>query len=120
MSATYSQIDRLIALTTPLGSDKLLLEKLTGFEAISELFRFELDVLAPQSDPVAFDQLLGEPATVAIQLPDGSSRYLNGIVCRLAEGAQVLGPLGNPTFLRYRLELVPKLWLWTLRSQSRI
>jgi type VI secretion system secreted protein VgrG len=120
MPATYSQAGRLMTLTTPLGADKLLLEKLTGVEAVSELFRFELDVLAPQSDPVAFDQLLGQPATVAIQLPDGSSRYLNGIVRRLAEGAQLPGPLGEATFLRYRLELVPKLWLLTLNSQSRI
>jgi type VI secretion system secreted protein VgrG len=120
MPATYSQAGRLMTLTTPLGADSLLLEKLTGFEALSELFRFELDALAPQSDPVAFDQLLGQPATVAIQLPDGSSRYLNGIVCRLSEGAQERGPLGEATFLRYRLELVPKLWLLTLRSQSRI
>jgi type VI secretion system secreted protein VgrG len=120
MPATYSQAGRLMALTTPLGADKLLLEKLTGFEAISELFRFDLDVLAPQTDPLAFDKLLGQSATVAIQLPDGSSRYLNGIVRRLSEGARVPGPLGEATFLRYHLELVPKLWLLTLRSQSRI
>jgi type VI secretion system secreted protein VgrG len=97
MSATYSQAGRLMSLTTPLGADKLLLEKLTGVEAISEPFRFELDVLAPQSDPVAFDQLLGQAATVAIRLPDGSSRYLNGTVRRLSEGARVAGPLGEET-----------------------
>src|SRR5262245_42434073 len=120
MPATYSQAGRLMALTTPLGADKLLLEKLTGFEAVSEPFRFDLDVLAPQSDPLAFDKLLGQSATVAITLPDGSSRYLNGVVRRLSEGARVPGPLGGETFLRYRLELVPRLWLLTLRSQSRI
>src|SRR5262249_21136519 len=120
MPATYSQAGRLMKLTTPLGADKLLLEKLTGFEAISELFRFELDVLAPQSDPVAFDQLLGRSAAVAIQLPGKSSRYLNGIVRRLSEGGFVPGPRGEATFLRYRLELVPKPWLLTLCSQSRI
>src|SRR5262249_12331835 len=93
---------------------------LTGFEAISEPFRFELDVLAPQSDPVAFDKLLGQSATVAIQLPDGSSRYLNGIVRRLSEGAQVPRALGEASFIHYRLGVVSMLWLLTLRLQSRI
>jgi type VI secretion system secreted protein VgrG len=116
MPATYSQAGRLMALTTPLGPDRLLPEKLSGSEAIPELFDFELGVLAPRPGPVAFDKRLGQPATVATRLPDGSPRHLNGIVRRLSEGARVPGPLGEVTFTRHRLELVAKLWLLTLRS----
>jgi type VI secretion system secreted protein VgrG len=107
-------------LTTPLGADVLLLEKLTGFEAISELFRLELEALALATQTVGFDALLGQSATIKLSLPDGSSRYLNGIISRVGQGGQVEGILGRVTFTRYRLEVVPKLWLLTRRAQSRI
>src|SRR5262245_30201290 len=118
MAPTFSQSGRLMALTTPLGADALLLEKMSGFEAVSELFRFELDRVALATQPVAFDKVLGQPATVTMQLASGA-RYFNGIVSRVAQGAQVPGVVGGVTFTRYRLELVPKLWLLTRRSQSR-
>ena len=41
----YSQQERLIALTTPLGEDVLLLAGFSGHEAISRLFSFQLDLL---------------------------------------------------------------------------
>src|SRR5262249_22943626 len=50
----YTQPTRPLGVTTPLGPDVLLLEKFTGEEAISEPFRFRLDVLALTTTPVAF------------------------------------------------------------------
>ena len=44
----YSQQDRLISLTTPLGEDVLLLAGFSGHEAISRLFSFHLDLLTEQ------------------------------------------------------------------------
>ena len=41
----YSQQERLIALTTPLGEDALLLASFSGHEAVSRLFSFQLDLL---------------------------------------------------------------------------
>ncbi len=120
MPPTFSQFGRLVALTTPLGPDVLLLEKVQGFEALSEPFRFDLDALAVASETIAFDALLGQSATVSLALPDGSARYLNGVVRRVAQGPQVPGVIGDVTFRRYRLELVPKLWLLSRRVQSRI
>ena len=55
--ARYTQAGRALSLHTPLGDDALLLETCTGVESISELFRFQLDMLAEA--PVAFDQVLG-------------------------------------------------------------
>ena len=67
---TYSQAGRLIAVTTPLGADKLLLEKLRSEEALSEPFRLTLEVLCLRSDAFDFDALLGQPATAKVELPD--------------------------------------------------
>lgn len=120
MPFTPTQAGRLLALSTPLGADNLLLERIRGEEAISELFRFDLDVLCLADAPVAFDALLGQPANVKVMLPDGTFRFFNGIVSRLAQGDYVAGPNGVNTFVRYHLEVVPQLWLASLSHKSRI
>src|SRR6266540_4525699 len=114
--AKYSQAGRLLAVSTPLGPDALLLERLSGTEAISALFSFRLDMLAPRDQPVAFDGLLGQAVTVAVAMPAGT-RYFNGIVRRLSEGGEVHGAA---EFVRYQAEIVPKLWLLTRSFRSRI
>src|SRR5689334_4060807 len=113
--ALYTQAGRPMSLTTPLGPDALLLEQLHGAEAVSELFRFRLELLGDAGKPVAFEKVLGQKATVTLAMPDGGHRYLNGIVQRFAEGPQLPGAHGRPTFTRYRMELVPQFWLWTKR-----
>jgi type VI secretion system secreted protein VgrG len=120
MPATYSQTGRLLALTTPLGTDKLLLERFTGVEALSELFRFELTVLALTTDSWTFDKLLGQSVTIQLLQAGGTQRPLNGIVSRIAQADQVAGSQGPRTFNRYVLEVVPKLWLLSLNQNSRI
>src|SRR5437660_11058818 len=109
--AQYTQAGRLMAVTTPLAADALLLEKFSGSEAISGLFRFQLDLLADAATAVPFDQVLGQPFTVALTLPDGSVRYFNGIVSRFSQGPQVRSIRGDATFVRYRAEVAPRLWL---------
>lgn len=112
--STPTQADRPLSITTPLGKDAVYLTELKGHEAISELFRFELKVLSELKKPVAFDKVLGQPATVEIVLQDGQKRHVDGIVCGMKQGRR------DETFLHYELTLVPKLWLLTLRHQSRI
>ena len=65
--AGYTQTGRAMILTTPLGKDVLLLVSLTGREAISELFSFQLDLLAVNEAPVAFDKLLGDCVESLVQ-----------------------------------------------------
>ncbi len=120
MALTYTQSGRLMSLQTPLGTDVLLLEKLDGVEALSELFRFELTVLCLTSQSWTFDQLLGQGVTVKLALADGSLRPINGIVSRIAQADRVAGPAGAETFDRYVLEVMPKLWLLSLNQTSRI
>src|SRR5690348_6777952 len=105
MATTYAQTGRLLQLTTPLGTDVLKMEKVQRTEALSALYPFELALLADAATTVTFDQILGQAVTVQIQAPDGSTRYLNGIVSRFAEGGQVQGSQGKVTFTRFRAEV---------------
>lgn len=116
----YSQAGRLLAVTTPLGPDALLLERFVGTEALSELFEYQLGLLAERDTEVPFDKLLGQPVTVAVKRADGSYRHFHGIVSRLSQGDEVAGPYGRPTFVQYSATVVPKFWLLTRRAQSRI
>lgn len=114
----YSQEGRALSLSTPLGPDALLLERLSGTEALSRPFELKLGLLAEK--PVDFGLVVGRPATVTLTLGNGTLRYFNGIIRRFRQGEWIAGPTGVDTFLRYRAELVPALWLLSRRVQSRI
>jgi len=117
--AKFSQAERPLAVTTPLGADVMLLERLAGTEEISEMYKFRLDMLAQVTEPIAFDTLLGQSVTVEIR-SKSVVRYINGIVSRLTEGRQVRASLEDTIFFSYRAEVVPKLWLLTHVQHSRI
>ena len=113
--ASFVHAERRMSLTTPLGPDKLLLAGVRGVEAISQLFHFELD-LVTQEASIAFDQLLGQKVTMEWRLGEENEpvRYVNGIVSRFVQCERAM------TFTRYRMDVVPKLWLLTRKARSRI
>ena len=111
---TYTQTDRPLAITTPLGKDVLLLTAVRGNEAISQLFSLQVDLLAEAQREIRFDRILGQNVTVEIQLPSQEKRYFNGIIKRFSQDAR------DDTFLHFHAELVPKFWLWTKKVRSRI
>jgi type VI secretion system secreted protein VgrG len=111
---TYTQADRPIQITTALQENDLLIEKLAGQEFVSSLFSFQVDLLASNSTDVPFEKLLGQEATVRLQLPDNRERYFSGIINWVNQGVR-----GN-VFTPYRAALVPKFWILTRTSQSRI
>jgi type VI secretion system secreted protein VgrG len=117
--AKYSQTERPMAVTTPLGADVMLLERISGKEALSEPFNFRLDMLAQVSEPIEFDKLLGQPVTVEIRSAQ-VKRYIHGIVSKLIEGRQVRASMEDTIFFSYRAEVVPKFWLFTRQQNSRI
>lgn len=116
--AAITQNNRLLKVDTPLGADILLLEELEGTEAVSELFRFELtlvaDVEAGNHNKVTAEKLMGQGITVSITRADGQPRYLHGIVQRFSQG-QV-----DRRFATYSATIVPTAWLLTLNTTSRI
>jgi type VI secretion system secreted protein VgrG len=103
-----------MGVTTPLGTDVLLLAGFSGTEGLSQLFHLQLDLLAELKKEVAFQRLLGQSITLRVDLPDKKKRFFNGICIRMSEGDR------DTTFTTYRMEIVPKLWLLTKRRQSRI
>jgi type VI secretion system secreted protein VgrG len=98
---------------TPLG-DKLLLTGFSGQEGISQLFRFQLDLVAAKSLTVPFDQVLGAAITVNTPIGPGKIRHINGICSTFSQGEV------GEEFTRYRAEIVPKLWTLTRSAHSRI
>ncbi len=111
---SYTQEDRPLAITTPLGKDVLLLSSFRGSEAISELFSFQLDLLAQVETPVHFDSLLGQHVTVELRLPSEKTRFLNGIIKSFTQGSR------DDIFTHYRAEMVPQIWLLAKRVRCRI
>src|SRR5690348_8679937 len=112
--AVYTQGDRELSITTPLGKDSLLLIGLRGSEAISEIFSFQLDLLAELATKIEFEKVVGQKATVEMRLPTGEKRYFDGIIKRLSQGKR------DEHFVYFKAELVPKLWLLTKKVRSRI
>src|SRR5688572_8314699 len=108
---THTQANRPMKVKVPpLGDDVMLLAGFTGQEGISQLFRYQLEVLVehtkvgtkPVPKKVEIDSLLGKSITVELLLPDGQPRFVNGICNRISQGEM------DHFFTTYYLELVPK------------
>jgi type VI secretion system secreted protein VgrG len=113
-SSGYTQENRFISLTTPLGDDVLLLTGFTGNEGISRLFAFNLDVLSEKKD-VSFSDIVGQKVSIKVELSDGTAeRYFNGYVSRFAQSQT------DPRFTHYQMEVVPWLWFLTRNADCRI
>ena len=113
--ASFSQDHRLMAVETPLGKDVLLLQELTGYEAISHLFSYELDLLAYDNASIAFKDIVGKKVSIALQLPDGKPRYISGYVSRFTQGET-----DDRFFTHYHAQVVPWLWFLTRQADCRI
>ena len=109
----FVQADRPLSVKTQLGPDDFLVTGFRGSEGLSQLFRFEVEVLAENSTTVSFDKLLGQGMSLTLHLPEGKSRYFSGIASRISQGDRDL------RFTQYRVEMVPAAWLLTRRTQSR-
>lgn len=119
--ADYTQATRPMLVSTPLGTDKLLLTGFEGTEQISGLYSFQLDLIATNATKINFDKLLGEGMVVAIEMvgenPESNEatyRYFSGICCKFSQGNR------DKDFTSYRAEIAPHYWLATRTMQSRM
>lgn len=127
----FTQESRGLQISTPLPADAVLIERLTGHEDISELYEFELDLLLQPSllpdsydrggdkKYLAFERLLGQEATVTLRVAGCPERSVHGLIARLAEGRTESGN-GGRELVRCTAVLVPRLWLLTRRTFSRV
>lgn len=95
------------------NEEDLLLEHFSGSEGLSRLYQFDLALLSQRSD-VKLKSLIGRPATVEIELADGTFRYINGYINRFSTQGSDGG------YVRYSALLGPWLWMLTCRFDSRI
>lgn len=117
MSIQYTQAHRhLKATLSQVGTDKLLATAFTGREALSELFQFSLDLLADNTliNQIGLDKCIGSPISVEMTLADGkSTRPFHGMCLSISQEER------DQFFTRFRLEMVPKVWLLTQVTRSR-
>ncbi|MEQ1761776.1 MAG: type VI secretion system tip protein TssI/VgrG [Pyrinomonadaceae bacterium] len=116
----YTQENRLLKITTPFDDDYLLLNTVKGSEAISELFAFRAELLHEEkagwtvAEVVDQKKILGQPVSIQVDQKDGRGRMLNGIVSEFSQGSRGID------FSHYWITIVPKTWILTQNSQSRI
>ena len=108
----YTQANRALKIDTPLGADALMLREISGQEAISELFRYQLDLVS-EDEALDLEALLGKAVTVHIQKHDGEVCW-HGHISRFSQGAR------DSRFTHYRAEMVPWTWFLTRTSDCRI
>jgi len=111
----YTQDHRVLALDTPLGKDVLLLQELRGYEGISRLFNYELDLLAYDNNSISFEDIVGQKVSITLHLPDGTPRYISGYVSRFTQG-----DTDERLFTHYYAQVVPWLWFLTRQQDCRI
>lgn len=114
--SSFSQDNRLLRFKSIYKPDFALPERVSGFEGISTLFRFEVDLLSPADKPglEPFD-VVGTSATIGIRAESsGTERLINGMVASF----ELCG--GDAEFFNYRAVLVPKLWTLTLNKNTRV
>ncbi len=118
MSTT--QQNRLMSISTPLGEDFLMINRLTASEEISALFSYEVELLHEEESPgfeatpIDVKKLLGQAVAITIDQRDGTKRALGGMINHFSQGHRDI------RFSYYYATVVPYVWLLTQISQSRI
>ena len=108
-----TQATREVSVTSPLGTDVLLFDRMSGSERLGRLSEFRVQLLSTKPDLKIAD-ILGQAMGVHINLPDGEVRHFNGIVTRFASTGW------SGSLARYEATLRPGLWLLTRSSNCRI
>ena len=94
---------RSVEVTSPLGADRLLLRRMTAVDGLSRPFEIDLQLLSTDH-AIALSDVLGQPMTVRLDLPENHRRFFNGIVSRFC----YQGSFGD--FASYEARARP--WLW--------
>ena len=109
------QQDRILTFTSPLGEDVLLPEFLAGAEGISELFYYQVELVADVNKTIDPKKIIGSKVTVSIAADDnGTQRYINGIVASFESCG------GDDEYNNYRAYIVPNIWLLNINTNTRV
>ena len=111
--ANYSQDDEPLAIETPLGKDKLLLESFAGEERLGQLFRFDLTCLSVD-ESLDESSIVGKQVSFRVNRGDGTPRWFTGYVSRFSWAGR------DDVLTRWNLEVIPAFWFATLTSDCKI
>jgi type VI secretion system secreted protein VgrG len=111
---TYTQDKRLLAVSSSLGKDVLLLRAFSGREEMSRLFRYQLELLS-ENYAITAPEIVGQGITFSVNHFDTPQRFFHGIVSRFTAGGRHFRG-----FRTYRAEVVPWLWFLTRTANCRI
>ncbi len=112
-----SQKLRFLLLDTVLGTDVLVIERVSGQDALGSPFEYQV-IASSKADDFDVDDLIGTKVSIRIEtaLLDGDPyRYISGIVSQVDHVGYDLEGLSQ-----YQLTVVPWLWLLTRTSDCRI
>lgn len=110
----FTQDQRTLSITSPLGADALILTGFTGREELSRPFRFTLDLVS-ENAAITPDQIVGKAVTWTVFPYEEQPRHFHGLVSRFGAGQ-----MAQRGFRSYRAEVVPWLWFLTLTGDCRI
>jgi len=105
-------MERLVDIDNPHGS-ALWFRQMTGTEALSTLFEFDVTFHSKQSGLDA-KKMLGNPVTLKVETEGKSVRHFNGICTRFASSGR------EGEHLLYSAKLRPWLWLASRKTDCRI
>ncbi len=108
-----TQEHRSFDLKTPLGKDVLLVRQMSGTEALSEPYQWDLDLLSEKGDINAED-LLGQKVSLGFTMANGKKRYFHGYVTEFSQGGWL------QRYYRYHATVRPWYWLLTRTADCRI
>ena len=111
----YSIEKRLLSFNSPLGPNVLLPERFEGREGISQLFEFEVELLAEAGTEIDPVTLVGQKASLGVASLDVAGvRHIHGIIVSLERTGS------DASFDVYRAHLAPTLWLLGLTCNCRV
>ena len=113
MPPNYSQDDQPLAIETPLGKDKLLLEAFDGEEVLGNLFVFRLDCLSV-AETLSDTSIVGKQVSFRVNDASKGPRWFTGYVSRFSWMGR------DDVRTRWQVEVVPSLWFASLTSDCKI
>lgn len=113
-----TQDHQIFKVSTPLGKDKLLFRQIKGMERLSDLFRYEVEMLSTDN-ALSFTALTGKPLTVILDFSGSYQRHINGIVEHFSQGASDPDKDGVEMTV-YHAVIRPWFWQLTLNRNCRI
>jgi type VI secretion system secreted protein VgrG len=104
--------NQLVAISTPLGDEKLLLRQARINEELGQPFTMDVELLSDDEN-ISLDDILGQNVTIRLETKD-ESRYFNGIVTEFFQKENIAKNACFGAVVR------PWFWLLTLSETCRI